>query len=82
MPSLILTAFAPFEQFAHAKSSEGAPFIFSPSKHAPLFAFWIFYWKACRVYLVFESDRGSQTFWSQKRLQDRKDGTLVDELKL
>lgn len=52
MPSLILTTFAPFEQFAHAKSSEGALFIFSPAKHAPLFAFWIFYWKACWVYLT------------------------------
>lgn len=66
MPSLILTTFAPFEQFAHAKSSEGALFIFSPSKHAPLFAFWIFYWKACRVYLVFESDRGSQLFEARR----------------
>lgn len=57
MPSLILTTFAPFEQFAYAESSEGALFIFSPSKHAPLFAFWILYWRACWVYLVFETVR-------------------------
>lgn len=45
MPSLISTTFTPFELFAQAKSSEGALFIFSPSKHAPVFAFWIFYSK-------------------------------------
>lgn len=82
MPSLILTTFAPFEQFAHAESSEGALFIFSPSKHAPLFAFWIFYWKACWVYLVFERCTGSTDIWSLKRLQDHKAGMLVDVIKL
>lgn len=82
MPSLILTTFGPFEQFAHAKSIEGALFIFSPSKHAPVFCLLDFLFQVVAprwVHLVFETNEGFLVFETRRGFKDHKVGMLECE---